>query len=275
MRFQLWRNQKCEVEIELDQPIELGRQKGDEPEPFSVVDLEDRRRCIIAHHAENTISRNQLRVTIDRSCLVVTNLNTKRGFELEEIGELAPNEAISLDVYSTFRFLDFEARILGNVSYQSLPNQTLAPGQLSGLKDQIQSLQKAQPSQITDSSMSQQKLITWLSKAMLVFQDAATNPRFLKRAAEVVRDIVELTTAAVLLKTESGWETKAISAATEDRDDWQPSRTILDLVSSEKKTFYNLCEETSAAQSLMGVQAIVASPILSGDNEVIGVVYGD
>lgn len=275
MRFQLWREQICEVEIEFDKSIELGRQEIDEPEPFQVIDRDDHWRCIIAQHTENTISRKQLKVSTDGVCLIITNLNPKRKFELEEIGDLAPGESISLELYSSFRFLDLEIRILGQVTYQSLPNQTLAPGQLSGLKNQIHSIQQIHEKSLSDSSLSQQKLIDWLSKAMLVFQDAATSPRFLKRAADVVREIVDLSTASVLIKSTDGWETRAISCPDLDDENWMPSRTILNLVESEKRTFFNLSEATSAAQSLVGVKAIVASPILSGDKDVIGILYGD
>ena len=275
MRFQLWRGRKCEVDIDFTKPIELGRQKIDEDDPFSVSDQGECFRCVIAHHTENTISRKQLRVSTDGACLILTNLNARRKFELDEIGDLQPNESISLDLFSSFAFLDFEARVVGNVSCQSLPNQTLAPGQLSGLRDQLQTLQGGRLPAIDDSTFSQQRLIDWLSKAMLVFQDAATSPKFLIRAAEVVRQIVDLSTAAVLVRNEEDWETRAISSQEDAEAGWQPSRTIIELVVREKRTFYNLCEETSGAQSLMGVRAIVASPILSGDNEVIGILYGD
>ena len=282
MRLQLWRERKCEVEIDLDQPIELGRQKIHEPEPFAVVEGDGFCRCIIAHHTENTISRKQLRIELQGSSLLVSNLNSKRSFELDDETVLQPNEEVLLDPFSSFRFLDFEIKVLGQISYQSLPNQTLAPGQLSGLGEQLQSLHQDQTS---DSLLTQQQLINWLSKAMLVLQDAATSPRFLRRAAEVVREIVDLSSAAVLVRDGDRWETVAISSdsdvldadsdSSNHPDSWQPSRTIVDLVAREKRTFFNLCEQTASVQSLMGVKAIVASPILSGDNEVIGILYGD
>lgn len=274
MRFQVWNDGFQQVESTLDKPVELGRQKLDEPPPFNLIDEGSQYRCVIAHHAENTISRNQLRLSTDGSKLVVTNLNSRRGIELDPMGPLGPGESMAIDHPTGFRFLGFEIRVLGDIRYEMLPNQTLAPGQLSGLRDQIQSIQVA-GKRVSDSILSQQKLIQWLSKAMLVFQDAATSPGFLNRAAEVVREIVDLSTAAVLIRHGDRWETRAISASDDSGDSWQPSRTIIDLVAREKRTFYNLLEETSGAQSLMGVKAIVASPILSGENEVIGVVYGD
>ena len=274
MRFQLWRDRNCEVEIELDKPIELGRQKIDEPDPFEVIDCDDHYRCVIAHHEENTVSRDQLRIELKDSSLAVRNLNSRRDIELEGMSTLGPGEEILLDPFATFQFLDLEARVLGNVSYQSLPNQTLAPGQLSGLQNQIQTLQQSGEFD-SESTLSQQKLINWLSKAMLVLQDAATSPRFLRRAAEVVREIVDLSAAAVLIRNGDSWETSAVSTILDSPDNWHPSRTIIDLVASEKRTFFNLCEQTSSVQSLMGVKAIVASPILSGDKEVIGILYGD
>lgn len=277
MRLQLWRNGEFQIEVTLDRPLELGRQKIDEPEPLAIVERDDARRCVIAAHSENTISRRQLRIEPGEATLKVSNLNPQRAFELEGLKVLAPLEDIDLPPFSTFRFLDFEARILGAVSYQTLPNQTLPPGQLSGLGGQLESLNQGR---ISDSVVTQQRLIQWLSKAMLVLQDAATSPRFLKRAAEVVRDIVNLSSAAVLIRRDEQWETVAISSDEEAEESqslesWQPSRTIIELVSREKRTFFNLCEQTASVQSLLGVKAIVASPILSGDHEVIGILYGD
>lgn len=274
MRFQIWRDRVCEVELDLNKPVELGRQKIDEPEPFAVVDCGDHNRCVIAQHAENTVSRDQLRVELQDASLLLQNLNTKRDLELEGIQVLGPGEKTIVDPYCTFQFLGLEVKVLGNISYQTLPNQTLAPGHLSGLEQQINSLQHGSRNN-TDSVLTQQKLIQWLSKAMLVLQDAATSPRFLRRAAEVVREIVGLSTAAVLIRDGNNWETSAVSSTLEATEQWQPSRTIVDLVASEKRTFFNLCEETSVVKSLMGVKAIVASPILSGDHEVIGILYGD
>lgn len=276
MRLQIWRNQVFESDYDFSKPIEFGRQKIGEPNPISFVEREDAVRCIVTSHTENTVSRDQIRLEVVGSKLVLTNLNQKRQFELNGMPDLAAGASLSVDLYSEIGFLDLEIRLLENVSYQSLPNQTLGPGQLSGVqKNAMQSFHSMGESQLGDTHFSQAKLLHWLTTAMVVFQEAANSPKFLPRAADAVRDIVNLSTAAVLLKENGQWKSHAVSTDGPVVEEWSPSSTIISLVEREKRTFFNLVEQTSAAQSLMGVKAIVASPILSGDNEVIGILYGD
>ena len=54
----------------------------------------------------------------------------------------------------------------------------------------------------------------------------------------------------------------------------QFSRSILETVVRERRTFFQGVESHATAASLLGVAAVVASPILNEAQEVIGVVYG-
>ena len=56
-------------------------------------------------------------------------------------------------------------------------------------------------------------------------------------------------------------------------DDARFSRAILETVTRERRTFYQGVQENATA-SLLGVTAVVASPILNETHEVIGVLYG-
>ena len=134
MRIQIWRNQVYESDHDFSKPIEFGRQKIGEPNPISFVEQDDFVRCIVTSHTENTVSRHQIRLEVLGSQLVLTNLNQKRQFELNGLPDLEARASLSVDMYSEFGFLDLEIRIVENVSYQSLPNQTLGPGQLSGVQ---------------------------------------------------------------------------------------------------------------------------------------------
>src|SRR5207248_9424072 len=55
---------------------------------------------------------------------------------------------------------------------------------------------------------------------------------------------------------------------------WQPSLRILERVRQERKTFWEL-PRLATMGSVMGVQAVVAAPILDQKGDVIGVLYGD
>jgi adenylate cyclase len=57
--------------------------------------------------------------------------------------------------------------------------------------------------------------------------------------------------------------------------DMPASRHILDQVLREKRTFWEVPPAVQGMQSLRGVMALVAAPILNGSGEVIGALYGD
>src|SRR5207248_2762089 len=52
----------------------------------------------------------------------------------------------------------------------------------------------------------------------------------------------------------------------------QASRSVLSRVVEEKRTFWEL---PPTAASLKEIKAVVAAPILDGQGEVVGVLYGD
>lgn len=264
------------VEIPLDKPIELGRQRLDEPEPLSFSDEGDRFRCVFAEHTENTVSRRQLLIEYLDNQLKVTNLNPKRRFELHSQLEIEPGGAEWFDASRGFGFHGLEVHAASQVSMQSLPNQTIAPGDLSMNPAILQTIQQLNRGELAEGTQAMQgRLVEWLTRAMVVFQEAATSPKFLEGAARAVQEIVNLSTAGVLIKEGGKWIQRATHCPGDPDEVWQPSQTIIERVEKEQRTFFNLSEQDSHAQSLIGVEAIVASPILSGDHEVIGILYGD
>ena len=240
MRIQIWRNQVYQSDYDFSKPIEFGRQKIGEPNPIAFVENHDSVRCIVTSHTENTVSRNQLRVEVLGFKLVLTNLNQQRQFELNGLPDLEAGASLSVDMYSEIGFLDLGIRIVQDVSCQSLPNQTLGPGQLSGVqRNAMQSFHSLDDKPLGDTHLSQAKLLHWLTTAMVVFQEAANSPKFLPRAADAVREIVNLSTASVLLKDDGQWKSHAVSTDGPIDDAWSPSSTILSLIEREKKTFFN------------------------------------
>jgi adenylate cyclase len=55
----------------------------------------------------------------------------------------------------------------------------------------------------------------------------------------------------------------------------RPSRRVLDRVRHERHTLWELPVQTLHGGSLSGIEAVVAAPILNGDGQVIGALYGD
>src|SRR5262245_5118642 len=124
------------------------------------------------------------------------------------------------------------------------------------------------------------EVVRWLQTTMEVLQSAANSASFFEKAAQAVVDIVGLDRCRVLLFEENEWKTAATwtspqcSATTAD---WRPSRQVLDRVLQEKRTFWQDPEELEldSLGSLVGVEVVVASPILNPLGDVIGAIYGD
>jgi adenylate cyclase len=92
-------------------------------------------------------------------------------------------------------------------------------------------------------------------------------------------DIAELDAGRVLLREGEGWKTAAEHAAPDipPAPSWQPSQNVLRSVLREKKTFWEAPDQSDSdlTASLIGIEVVVAAPILNRAGEVIGVVYGD
>ena len=112
-------------------------------------------------------------------------------------------------------------------------------------------------------------LLAWLRNTMDVFQSAASSPDFLAKAAEAVADIVGLDHAAVLGWRGGQWHMDAVchAARAGHLGEWTPSRSLLERVREQKRTFWKTPSGEDASvrdqASLMSLEAYVASPILN------------
>src|ERR1043166_7809383 len=92
-------------------------------------------------------------------------------------------------------------------------------------------------------------------------------------------DIVGLDSGGVLLRKDGEWQIAALrrrEGSADDTSHWKPSHQILTLVSFEKRTFWQSPGQVgSTSARLAGVQAVVTAPLLDGQGNVIGALYGD
>jgi hypothetical protein len=112
---------------------------------------------------------------------------------------------------------------------------------------------------------------------VVVLQSAATSKDFLHHVARAVVE-VGLDNGAVLMRAEGGWLAKAFysESATLAGIRWQPSQQILTAVCDQLRTVWLEPDPPGEEpSSLIGVESVVAAPILGGAGQVIGVVYGD
>ena len=117
-------------------------------------------------------------------------------------------------------------------------------------------------------------LARWFETVVLVQQAAATSAEFLEATARAVVDLVGMDSALVLLREgEDGWRVAARTSVS----DWHGSAfstTILSEVVRLARTIYrNLGSETATA-SLVGIETVVAAPLIDANGRVFGALYG-
>ncbi len=113
----------------------------------------------------------------------------------------------------------------------------------------------------------------WLQTVLSVQHSAAGSDAFYDETASAVVDLVGLDCGMVILRNDDRWEIKAHCTGSSD-DEASFSRSVLDQVVAEKRTFYELSTREVLTASLINIEAVVASPIFGADHEVVGVVYG-
>jgi adenylate cyclase len=254
--------------------VELGRQAVGEPGPFAEVRDSGVRRVVIARLDEDTVSRKHVRLEpLPDGKLKLTNLSQKLPVLLGTGSEAAPGSAIELTVPAmlvvgrrTIRLQAAEP----TPPLLALPEATLPP--LAGAPARKSG--RLPPA----LGMEAEQLCRWLQAAMGVLQGAAGTREFFPRAARAMVDLVGLDSGRVLLVDGSNWQVQADEHAggPPSDSDWRPSRQVLQRLLTDKRTFWIGPQATpDPTHSLVGVDAVVAAPILGADGQVIGALYGD
>lgn len=272
-----------------DGSIELGRQKKDEPEPLAVVPSSHAPRIVLAAASELDVSRRQLRIeALADQTVLLTNASSNRSVALASGDRLAPGQStqqtlpLELTIGGCKILISSEASagaaINEAVEVLTLHHPAPRPGQV---RYNLRSLASAQAADSDSKFASHRQLLEWLSLAMNVLQSAANESDFLDKAAQTALEIVGLDVVAVMMLERNTWQTRAVhgktpgTSTTQNEHVWSPSQTILDQVRSSARTVRHLPQATDAPVSLLGVEALVAAPILDRDGVVVGALYGD
>ncbi len=262
----------------LSSALEFGRQRQHEPPPYTRIDD----RVIIARLQESEISRQHVRLELLPGGQVrVTNLSRLNRLLLGTSDELQPGEhrevrPPSVVALGGARVIQFEAageQAAQGEALESFSHHTIAPGSgrhsVSSIADMLG---------IRRDEDQTEFLLRGLHATIEVFQPATNSAEFFALAAQAMVDVVGLETAAALLWRDQNWHIEARVSRDggrhEQASEWAPSRTILQHVRQEKKTFWRVPDNSQAA-SLVDVKALVAAPILNRDGEVVGALYGD
>ncbi len=255
--------------------LEIGRQQPDEPKPYCQVPAPHGSRLIVADQAEASLSRRHVLIEPQSDRVVqLSNLSKAVTIATDRGGIIEPGQHRQLEAPFVLVMgdrsirVEFEAEVAEQPRMVSLANVTMAPGRQKIPSTRLRMIPEMQ------GGADGVKIVEWLQDVMSVFQSAASSPDFLERAAQAVVHLVGLDTAAVMIWDGARWKPEAVYNRRGDvASAWRPSSTILEAARREKRTFHHASQQHAA--SLMGVEALVAAPILDARGDVIGAIYGD
>jgi adenylate cyclase len=272
----------------LDPISEFGRQNIDEEAPYKQHPREGMTRVVIARLDEVTIPRRLLKVErVGDTRAKVTNLS-KVALRIDSGPPLDPSAVreVALPCTVTVGAKSLSMGPPGSSvrepELQSLPDSSFSPVG----DDPAASIMYATAArdQLAEGHIEIDALLKWITAAQGVLQSAAGTNDFYRRAARALVDLVGLDFGCVLLQEKGRWivhpEGRAGHIWSADRsgtptDNWQPSDAVLESVLRQRKTFWQALDAAPTTDSLIGVKSVVASPIRSGNRDVIGVLYGE
>jgi adenylate cyclase len=117
-------------------------------------------------------------------------------------------------------------------------------------------------------------LAQWFETLLAVQKAAAGSSAFYEETAKAVVELVGLDRGLVIVRRESTWDVVAGHSREGSDDSKQFSMRVLLQVQAERRTFFQKFDNQNVGASLMGLEALVASPIFDDQECVIGIVYG-
>lgn len=283
LQIRVYRQRKLLQSLAVCPPLEIGRQRPGEPGP---IHLDARgSRLIVAAIDEKLISRQHLRLSSlhgdgERTPSVeICNLSQKRSLKLEGRCKLEPLQCIQLEPPFLISMGELAIRVEspteapeGEGEIYSLAQPVMIPG--SPLTDDM-SLASRECLLSSGQSFEPGQLTRWLSEMLSVLQSAAGASDFMRQAVDAADRIVGLDTVAALRLHQGVWTVEASKHSTSSCPELRsPSRRILDKLVQERSTVYHVPLQSAPAASLQDVRALVASPILDAQGNVIGALYG-
>jgi adenylate cyclase len=237
-------------------PLEIGRGPQRAGTPRKVIpDIKVSKDQLVLEEQEN--DRVRLR---NLSAHVPVRLAD--GSTIEPAGELSVRLPARLHVGDTL--IEIEPTPSGVTGADPALLRTIEPPVAAGLA--VRS-----PTPPLSSDPVAEEMARWFESLIGVQRAAASSPDFFAQTARAVVELIGLDSGLVILRKDGEWEHAACYPPHRDPASLY-SRSILDTVTRERRTFYQEIQPT--AVSLLGVVAVVASPILNEAQKVIGAVYG-
>jgi adenylate cyclase len=257
----------------LDTALEIGRQREGEPSAVRRLDRAQGARIILAPIDDVEISRSHVELTPgEQGKIQIRNLSSSLSIKVDR-QQLAPGESLVAEPSVLIDLGGYAIRVDPpedeQIELEYLPERTMPPGR------------RAAPATLAppQASLEGETLLRWLETVLDVFQSAASRSDFPEQAARAAVKIVGLDAAAMLrCNAEGRWETEALHTAVGNANAqaWAPSQYTLGRLRQERRTvLHRPSPGRDTPRSLQDVSALVAAPILDGEGNVIGALYGD
>ena len=271
LQLNVYSRQQLVYSERVDGPIDLARQRGDEPVLKSFGDRV--RRLAIVPQEDTSVPREYVRIEpLSPTRVRLTNLHGSVAVHLEGGQMILPRASqdfplpVLIVIGNHAVRVEAPARPAPSEEFNALDDVTIAPG----------SFQPSGPSLLLNSSDS---LVNWFRAVISVLETAGGEADFFQRAVRAMVDSIRLESGAVVLWENEAWSVNTeYSALTQDEGTlrFAPSRHILEEVREQKRTLWRLPSQIAdVAESMVNVQAFVAAPILNRQGDVLGVLYGD
>ncbi len=239
------------------------------------------KRCLI--DGDPTVSRDQLRIEErpgGRVC--VENLSQRIGVVVSGRGRISELQSQELDLPLLLTMGQTRLSIeLARPCEVVAPPETMIavptpPGLVSipapGPSRPPQALSRDRGTSSASSGAEQVSL--WLQRVIDLQQTGAGSPEFYGKTARALVDLVDMDLGLVLLQRDGSWSIAA-SAVASDTISVHYSKTLLNYVVAQRKTFYEDLNQLGGANaSLADLESGVASPIFGLQEDVVGVLYG-
>jgi adenylate cyclase len=278
LRVEVLDGERSVYEHSFSGTVELGRQSDGHEEIYSQRQVVPGYwRAVIARLDEDTLSRKHLKFEPAGDGLVrVTNLSTKvpvRTGDGTELPAAASRELpLPLTLFVGRKSVRVESAGGGHKTFLRSLGGAAMPLRTSIGASRFPTLSGT-------NNIELEALLHWLGETINVLQSAASSSDFFQKAARAVVDVADLDAGRVLLRERDGWTAVAeyVAPGVAVRTGWQPSQNVLQAVLREKTTFWEAPDQSDPelTGSLVGVEVVVAAPILDRAGEVIGVIYGD
>ena len=230
-------------------------------------------RCVVQ---DPYVSKDHVRVEESANGMIrVDNLSQKQPIMLAGSGSIAPGGWRELALPNRLTVgdttIDIDVGNLDSVQRDSL--QTVAqPARARRLPDPNSGLVAID---MLDKSSGLEKMTQWFEAVIGVLRAAPGSPEFYNQAAQAMVELIGLDRGLVLLRHGDAWQVVSRAFQGEGGQGREFSQTIIKFVSEEKRTFFQPAGKMpSQAESLAGIQAVVASPVFDQDEKVVGVIYG-